>query len=208
MDGGGNGRGETLRRGRRTLWAALVLTLWSAFSSTARAAQPQLGTATASAQAQAVLVETGSILHVTDLDFGLINSPTTAGTVVIDPTTGACSVTGGAISFGGCANAQFVGRSVRTVRVQLVNSTNLTGPGTTMVLDNLTVSSIAGLNFVGHGGSNGKGIGLTQGNGNAKYEVNTAGGIFTFAVGGTLHVNANQAPGLYQGTVTITVQFQ
>jgi spore coat protein U-like protein len=31
--------------------------------------------------------------------------------------------------------------------------------------------------------------------------------VFDFGIGGTLHVNANQTPGIYRGTVTVTVTY-
>ncbi len=50
------------------------------------------------------------------------------------------------------------------------------------------------------------------GNGNppgtmGRYRILNDSGIGRFRIGGTLHVNANQAPGVYTGTLTMQVIF-
>jgi len=91
--------------------------------------------------------------------------------------------------------------------VSVVRAGELSGslPG---VLDTLTVSGLNGALFVGNGNSNGRGLGLIQGNGNNnRFRISGVGGVFDFGIGGTLHVNANQTPGIYRGTVTVTVTY-
>jgi hypothetical protein len=149
-----------------------------------------------------------TLLKTADLNFGRIIARNVAGTVEVNSTTGVCTYT--VVSgIGTCAAAQFAGRANNgtTVRISLVSNTNLTGPGQTMVLDTIKVSGLAGTTFTGNGNSNGQGLGLSAGNGNQRYSINSSSGIFNFGIGGTLRVNANQAPGVYRGTVTISVQY-
>lgn len=39
------------------------------------------------------------------------------------------------------------------------------------------------------------------------YRINPVNGIFDFRIGGRLNVNANQAPGLYQGTFNVRIDY-
>lgn len=185
---------------------ALVAVAWLALPQAASAQTRSVETATA--PARAVVLTPLSLVKTGDLSFGRIAARATAGTVVVDSTTGACSYT--VVSgIGPCTAATFAGRGVinGNVRIGLVSNTNLTGPGQTMVLDTIKVSGLTGAVFIGNGNSNGQGLGLTQGNGNQRFRIGGIGGIFNFAIGGTLHVNANQAPGVYRGTVTVTVNY-
>jgi spore coat protein U-like protein len=197
-----------LGRLRARIVAGLALAL--ACLLVAHPASAQTNTrVTRAAPAKAVVLTPLSLVKTADLNFGRIAAVAAPGTVTIDSTTGACTyaVVSG---IGPCAAAKFSGRGVigGGVRIGLVSSTNLTGPGQTMVLDTLTVSGLNGALFVGNGNSNGRGLGLTQGNGNNnRFRISGVGGVFDFGVGGTLHVNANQAPGVYRGTVTVTVTY-
>ena len=164
---------------------------------------------TVAAPAKAVVLTPLSLVKTADLNFGRIAARPVAGTVTVASDADLCTyaVVGG---IGPCTAARFSGRGVigGGVRIGLVSSTNLTGPGQTMVLDTLTVSGLTGALFVGNGNSNGHGLGLTQGNGNNnRFRIGGLGGVFDFGIGGTLHVNANQVPGVYRGTVTVTVTY-
>lgn len=163
---------------------------------------------TRTAPARAAVLSPLSLIKTADLNFGRIAARPVAGTVTVDPTTSACTyaVVSG---LGNCSAAKFSGRGAvgGSVRIGLVSTTNLTGPGQTMVLDTIKVSGLAGAIFTGNGNSNGQGLGLTQGNGNQRFRIGGLGGIFDFAIGGRLNVNANQAPGIYRGTVTVTVNY-
>ena len=57
------------------------------------------------------------------------------------------------------------------------------------------------LNYIG---GNGNGLG----NGNRRYQITSASGIFTLRVAGRLNVGANQRPGVYTGTFTVQVNYQ
>jgi hypothetical protein len=54
-----------------------------------------------------VVVEPLALIKIRDLDFGRIAAQPTAGTVTVDPNTGACTATGGVISVGNCGYAEF-----------------------------------------------------------------------------------------------------
>lgn len=159
-------------------------------------------TATTAGGGQAVLVTPLSLVKVRDMDFGRIGARPVAGTVVMDPVSANCVAGGTLIHSGACVPAEFAGFGARLmlVRFQLPNSVNLTGPGTTMVLDTLTLDggSELGLPLIGGGG----------GPLDIRRVINTLTGIFTIKVGGTLHVNPNQAPGSYSGTFTVDAIYQ
>jgi len=128
-----------------------------------------------------------SVLKRGDLDFGTL-AVTTAGTAVINPVTGARTVTGGVIAAGsGFAPASFTGTGNRNsvVNIRLPkNPITVTRVGGTQTM---TVS-----NWTLDGNSNRK-VPITQ--------------TFDFAVGATLNVGANQAQGTYVGTFNVTVQY-
>lgn len=167
--------------------------------------------ATATGHSRAIVVAPLTLIKVDDLDFGRIAVGNAAGTVSIDPTSGACTVTGPIIETGGCRRARFSGMGTKNMnaRISLSQITNLTGPGQTMVLDNVILGSNATIDITGNTNSNGIGVGLTTGNGNSKrYSISTATGIYDLYVGGRLNVNANQLPGIYTGSITVSVQYQ
>ncbi len=123
----------------------------------------------------------------------------TAGTVVVAP-TGARTKTGGVTLVGNSHHpAEFAGRKPGNgnppVRISVGSNTiQLTGPGAPM-----TVS-------------------LFRGNTNPttaftatprNYQVQgQSNGTFELRVGATLSVGANQAPGTYSGTWTLTLDYQ
>ena len=109
----------------RTLCAALALAL-SGVAAAPAMAQP----VARQAPAQAVIVEALGLVRVQDIDFGRIAARTTAGTVTVNPSTGACTVTGTIIHQGACQFAEFAGQGARrlTVRIQLPGTVTLNGP--------------------------------------------------------------------------------
>ncbi len=174
----------------------------------ALAANPPI---TATATGKAVVVAPGTLVKTGDLDFGRIAATSTIGTVTMDPSSGLCTTTGTILRVGTCTAATFAGKGTTNFGVRITNfsSTNLTGPGgATMVLDNLVLGTNATITFTGNGNGNGGGLGLINGNGNQRYTISTTSGIYTLAIGGTLHVGANQAPGDYLGTISLTIQYQ
>ncbi|MFN3516957.1 MAG: DUF4402 domain-containing protein [Novosphingobium sp.] len=153
---------------------------------------------TSSAIAEAVIVAPASLVKVRDLDFGTIAAQPTAGTVTVNPDTGACTATGGVISVGNCGYAEFGGQGVRRMRMRITLPTTitLTGPGgATMIADTFTLGLAPD-------------IVQLPAPGPPRYRIVSSSGIFTFRVGARLNVATNQAPGVYNGNFTITVQYQ
>ena len=140
-----------------------------------------------SAVARVVTLKPLSIVKLADLDFGSIASGTSAGTVVINPNTGARTVTGGTVAMGAAseaaqfytyANANAVMQVTRGALPVLARA----GGGATMNVTALVL------------------------NGPTVRVVNPAG-LLDLRVGGTLAVAANQADGVYTGTFEITVTY-
>lgn len=199
-------RGMVLRRGKRAIGAALVLACAASLATPAQAKEKVSATNTA----RATIVAPLTLVKQQDLVFGKFAARTTAGTVTVDQITGQCTTTGGIVQVGHCQFASFAGMGTKNMnaRISLTAVSNLTGPGQTMVLDNITLGTNASISFAGNPNANGRGVGLTQGNGNQRYSITTNSGIFVLNIGGRLNVNANQAPGLYTGSITVSVQYQ
>ena len=175
--------------------AALVLcVLGSLLSIEARAAD------TDSANTTVGILEALSIIKTKDLDFGVIAPSPSGGTVVLAPTSSqTCTTTGGLVHSGACQAATFsgYGDTGRVVRVKLPPSGkfSLAGPGTAMLVDYLTIDGDPELTYVG------KGVGFVR------YRNTSTNGIFAFRIGGTLHVNPNQAQGVYSATFTVRIDY-
>ncbi len=181
-----------LRRAAKAVLAAIPLSLISA--------PAQAQTVSSNAIAQAVIVEPASLVKVQDLDFGAIAAQPTAGTVTVDPNTGACTATGGVLAVGNCAYAEFGGQGVRRMRMRITLPTTitLTGPGgATMTANTFTLGLAPDIVQV-----------PSPGNSPPRYEIASNSGIFTFRVGARLNVATNQAPGVYNGSFVVTVQYQ
>lgn len=140
------------------------------------------------ATATALIVFPLSLTKLQDLDFGQL-TVSTAGTVVIDPNANTISKTGGVLLVGTQWHAaQFVGSSAgqsSVVNIKLPNQpTTLTRQGgtETMTVTNLTLEGLS------------------------KRTV-AAAASFTFRVGGTLNVAANQVEGIYTGTFNVDIQY-
>ena len=199
-----NGR---VRAGLRAISALLALAVATLTAPPASAANTPVS---AKANARAVVVTPLSVVWVQDLKFGKIVPRPLPGTVTVDEVTGACTVTGPIIEVGTCQFAQFAGMGTKNMgaRISLTAATNLTGPGTPMVLDQIRLGTNSTISFAGNTNANGKGVGLTKGGNAEKYTITTNSGIYLLNIGGRLNVNANQAPGTYNGTITISVQYQ
>ncbi len=131
-----------------------------------------------------------------DLDFGTVIRGTTAGTVVVAP-GGVRTQTGGVTlaNGGGHKPAVFAGQGTFNQRVDISIGSNtifLTGPGAPMRVRDFVV------------GSTPTAVLTTA---PLRFRIAAATGVFVFPVGATLEVAANQAPGKYTGTWTITLQY-
>ena len=140
------------------------------------------------ASAETAILHPLTILKREDLDFGYVGVGTTAGTVVINPNTGATSRTGGVLLLGGTPHpAMFTGaaksNSVVIIRIpkQAITLTRVTGTET-MTVSNFTL----------------EGLDKRQAAKNVSFD---------FRVGATLNVNANQVEGVYLGTFDVSIQY-
>ncbi|UVO55099.1 DUF4402 domain-containing protein [Sphingomonas sp. SUN039] len=146
-----------------------------------------LQAATQAANGKAITLRPLSIVKLRDLDFGRLASGTTAGTVVIDPTTDARSTTGGVLAAGGTPlAAQFYTYATGNQTLQVTRGPlpvlNRAGGGATMNVTQLTLNGPV-LRIIG------------------------AAGLLDLRVGGTLAVAANQMDGTYSGNFDITVTY-
>ena len=204
--------GEPISNGRlrsvtRAVGALLALSCAALLADPAMAANPPVSV---TATARATVVAPLTLVWVQDLKFGKIVPRPQVGTVTVDQNTGACTVTGPILEVGKCQFAQFAGMGTKNMgaRISLTSVVNLTGPGLTMVLDQVALGTNNTISFTGNGNANGNGVGLTKGGNAERYTITTNSGIYLLNVGGRLNVNANQAPGVYNGSITISVQYQ
>nr|WP_275950709.1 DUF4402 domain-containing protein [Croceibacterium selenioxidans] len=156
----------------------------------------------ATATAEAAILDPGTVVKTADMNFGQIAKPASAGTVVLVPTASAtCNVTGGLVRTGTCQPAEFtvMGQKQGRVRMREQNGGIITllGPGgATMQVTNITLSTTDLTPINGAGGWN---LG--------RHEITSNNGTARFRIGGTLHVNANQQGGAYNGTLQLEVNF-
>ncbi len=175
------GTGPKLEGARRAAAAlAAVLALGGGVGTSAEAA-------TQTATSKAIALRPLSILKLRDLDFGQLIAGTTAGTVILDPTTDARVTTGGTGAAGGTPlAAQFYTYGTAGLILQVTRGPlpvlARVGGGATMNVTQLTL------------------------NGPTTRVLNPAG-VVDLRVGGTLAVGANQLDGTYNGTFNITVTY-
>lgn len=183
-----------MERVRKPLSHAVAFILMLAPGS---AAYPQ----STSGTVRTTIVPRLSLAKTADLDFGqIMASSSAAGTVTVTP-TGSRSAGGGATLAGGTVSAgSFTGLGTRNQLVVFsfgAPSVVLTrANGTeTMLADTFTLgpSTAGGLNQLGNSG---------------RWRIISNNGLFTLPVGATLRVGANQTPGDYEGTFTLTAIYQ
>ncbi len=142
-----------------------------------------------------------SLVKTADLDFGeVMASASTPGTVTVS-VTGTRTAAGGATLAGGTSSAGgFAGLGTRNQLVVFsfgAPSAVLTRAGgtQTMVANNfvLGASAAGGLNQLGNSG---------------RWRIVSTDGSFNLPVGATLNVGAAQAPGIYEGSFTLTAIYQ
>lgn len=159
------------------------------------AASPALAQTTAQGDAEVIILRPLSFFKVDDLDFGSIIASGTAGTVRLYP-DGSRTATGGATLAGnGGSPARFAGLGSpgRQVNIALgANQIFITGPGAPMRVRNFEI------------GSTPTAILSTT---PTRFTISSALGNYNFPVGATLDVGANQTPGDYSGTFTITLNY-
>lgn len=144
--------------------------------------------ATQSGTGKAIALRPLSIVKLRDLEFGRLVSGTTAGTVVIDPTTDIRTTTGGVLAAGGAPMAaQFYtyatgNQTLQVTRGPLLPVLSRAGGGATMNVTQLTLNGPV-LRIIG------------------------AAGLLDLRVGGTLAVGANQLAGSYSDSFDIIVTY-
>jgi Domain of unknown function (DUF4402) len=153
---------------------------------------------TGQADAEAIVVTSLSLTKGDDLEFGTMLAGPTAGTVIVPP-SGARTKSGGVTLVGNSFQpARFAGRGRVGQNVSiLINSNNLTlnrvGGGATMRVNTWIIGSTPTASIT---------------TAPRTFQISSANGIFTFPLGATLAVGANQRPGVYSGTFTITLNYQ
>jgi hypothetical protein len=165
----------------------LLLPLLAALFACAGPVSAQTVSPDQDATGRAIVLRPLSLLKVEDLDFGWL-TVTTAGTAILNPVTGVVTTTGGVLAAGGDPlAAMFVGAASRNtpIKIRIPNRPiTITRQGGT---ETMTVSSWT-----------------LDGPADRKTGPERA---FTFRVGATLNVGANQADGLYTGTFDVEVQY-
>lgn len=138
--------------------------------------------ATATANANAEIVAAISITEDTELNFGTIVPGAAASTVQLTP-AGGVTCGAGLTCSGTTAAGAFTatGTAGYAVNIGVVASTTLTSGANNMTLDSFAASAAT---------------------------ATLTGGTASFTVGGTLHVGASQAPGVYTGTYDVSVNYQ
>lgn len=146
-------------------------------------------------ETQAIVLRPLSFFKVNDLDFGDIIASGAAGTVRIAP-DGTRTRTGGVTLPGsGGEPARFAGLGSynRQVNISLgANSIWITGPGTRMRVRDFEI------------GSTPTAILSTS---PTRFRITAPLGNYNFPIGATLEVGANQAPGDYSGSFTVTLNY-
>ncbi|HEY6816640.1 MAG TPA: DUF4402 domain-containing protein [Croceibacterium sp.] len=190
--------GNPLRRCRDGRWAIGERAACALLAALALAPLPALAQSQGSAMARSEILPPVTVLHDVDMDFGRILPGTADGSVVMTPgSTASCAVNFGIVRTGPCRAARFEGElffiSGLTVLRPAGNQIMLTGPGgATMRLRNFTFA---------------KGSALMLGGTQPDPQYFVIGGQFIVYVGGTLDVRRNQQPGIYNGTFTITLNY-
>lgn len=183
---------------RRACPLALTLAVALGFGAPAARAQDMVTT-----PADALILTPLVLVKGDDLIFGDIVRPAGAGTVILTPTPiASCATTGGLVRVGTCQAASFSGWGAadQVVRINLPNAPiTISNGAQTMTISPRTFDGDPNLSHVS---------GNPNANGSVRYRIVSSDGTFSFRIGGTLNVGANQAPGQYTGTFTVTVAYQ
>ena len=165
------------------------------------AARAQIVSDTEVADARAAILDPGTIIRLTDMDFGEIIVPLAPGTVVLTPSAApTCNTSGGLIRSGNCQAASFAGDMSFLFLLRITKPPggliDLVGPGgATMRLESFSFGGTTGLLNMGSTPTE------------QRYLVTALDGSLSFHVGGTLRIAANQASGPYAGTFTLQFNY-
>lgn len=152
---------------------------------------PAAYAADATVDASAEIIEAVTIDTVVDMDFGTIAADATGGTAVLNAASGATSA---------CATLTCVGTSnPGSFRVNGADGQNVVASFGT---------STANIDLTRSGGTETMALAATLSADGALGSGTNAAGQFTYYVGGTLTVGANQVAGVYEGTLDVTADYQ
>ncbi len=148
--------------------------------------------------AKVVIVSRLSFIAVENLEFGSILPSAASGTVTVSPAN-VRSKTGGVTLVGGTVQpSRFAGNGTvnQIVLISLGSATTTitrVGGTETMIVDTLTIGSTPTAVLTATPRS---------------FRISSPTGIFNFPIGARLNVTANQVPGDYSGTFTVTLNYQ
>jgi hypothetical protein len=178
----------------RLSFALAALAATTAFATPAFA-QNVTGQSSDTVDVSAILIQPATLEKLDDLSFGMIiAAPTASGNVTIDPDTG-----------------------LRTVAAPLVGSPTIVGGRGRLVgsgMPNQPVTISASFPTLLHNSGDrtqtvefvGQLDAASRANG-GRFNIGNTGAFFV-GVGGTITIDSGQVPGLYEGQVTVTADFQ
>jgi Domain of unknown function (DUF4402) len=151
---------------------------------------------TATGRSEAIILRPLSFFKVDDLDFGsILANPSTAGTVRLQP-NGTRTATGGVVLVGNDQQpARFTGLGTRNQQVSISLQSNaifITGPGAPMRVRTFEIGSTPTAL-----------LSTTP----LRFRITSTTGAFAFPLGAILEVGANQTPGDYVGSFTISLNY-
>jgi hypothetical protein len=193
-------RGTSSRRRREKRRTTRQRVLCALLAAVVFAPQPATAK-TAYASQRAQIMDTMVLLNPADMDFGQITPGTANGNVVMTPNGtnngAACATNNGIIHTGLCRSAYFEGSVPFVFNLQITkpagNQVTLVGPsGATMRLHDFTFA---------------KGSALMLGGSATNPTYFVIGGNFSVYVGATVDVARTQQAGIYNGTFTLTFNY-
>ncbi|MEL6542282.1 MAG: DUF4402 domain-containing protein [Pseudomonadota bacterium] len=159
---------------------------------------PALAQESEASDARAFLVTPLSFVKQTDLDFGVIIPGDTNGVLFMD-STGAIATSGGVTHQDGTQQpARFWGYGQFNQRVLINVDANVytltrVGGTETMLWDQVTIGSRPPILITTNP---------------RRFRIANPDGFFAFTIAGRLRVNANQAPGVYEGEFNVTLEYE
>lgn len=161
---------------------------------------PGLAQTGQSADSRAEIVTDISLRNTADLDYGRLIVPRSGRVDMTAEETPTCTPINQIELLDACQSARFEGTAVPgfqlRVRVPSGRRINMPGPGQDLRLRRMTVGAGDGLGFIRRDGRD------------FEFNVISPAGEFEFFVAGRLLFRNNQAPGLYEGTFDIEVEYQ
>jgi hypothetical protein len=184
-------------RNRRAIAAALTLACSIAATPANAQSVPASGKVSTNGGAKVVIVRPLTFIKVSDLNFGQVAVGNSAGTVTVSPFNVRTRTGGVAAAVGTSTPASFAGLGAVNQLVSIkISATSITlvrqGGSQTMTANNFIIGSTPTAPLTTAA---------------VQYRIASATGMFQFPVGATLNVGANQMPGKYTGTFSITLNY-